>query len=295
MGRRAEQLATLSGRHGIQTLPRRVADFEILIHGVWALHKVQACWDTPQSQKITPALAAFVEERWSEALQLASRHGQRLFDCDLIGLRGLTARQANLNLYTQASTYKQYIGTNRSLPTLTEAFGQKVPLANPLALCVCLRSVDGFLLIGQRSQATYDHPGYFHVPGGHIELARHRCGRRVNIERAMRDELEEELAIAPQNVKNIVCTGVIRDGNSKKPELLLAADLQYRHGDLHAPANEEHRRIFWLRDTSRALFTFVRQRNHQLVPAGKACLLHYGRYRYGNDWYARTARILRMA
>jgi 8-oxo-dGTP pyrophosphatase MutT (NUDIX family) len=236
---------------------------------------------------VDQAILDFMARHWQEALTYARLRNQVLFSTDLLRLHGWTSGQMQLLLHTGTTNYQEYVCTNRAQAGLEDAAGHAIrssSLANPLAICVCLRSSDGYLLIAQRSQATYDHPGYYHVPGGHIEIARHVLSGRVDVKRALLDELSEEFGISARDIGNISCTGLVCDHASHKPELTLTAHYRKNRHTIRGPRNEEHGHLRWLRDDCRALANFVRRANRQLVPSGKACLMLYGRVRYGWQW-----------
>jgi 8-oxo-dGTP pyrophosphatase MutT (NUDIX family) len=280
-----------------KSLYRPGPGFTVLAQGAWGLERVRADWSATSRTRRKPVMEACIDNAWSAALQRAGDRGQILFTTDLVGLDHVFAASGTLSLRTVPTSYRDYVGTNKNITQLRSEFSERewaAALANPLALCVCLHSQDGYLLVARRSARTYDHPGYYHVPGGHIEVDRHVFGDRVDLRLALQDELSEELGIATEQLRDVLCTGVIADAQSRKPELLMTARLRLGHHDLQAPYNDEHGSLRWLVDSPQSLARFLLQHNRSLVPAGKACLLFFGRWRYGAQWYRRLDRCLRL-
>lgn len=261
--------------------------FRVLARGAWPLTAVHAEWAEGSRPTVSDGVADCIARAWQRARDEAETCGRILFSVPLVRLVRYRADKHRLDLVTGPTTYKDYVGTNRNRSELLGIVGKhrlSDHLANPLAVCVVVRSLDGMLLVARRSERTFDGPGRYHVVGGHVEVSRHVEGTRVNLGRAILDELREETGIPEGAVSSLTCIGLIEDRSTTKPELTFFAKLTRNHSDIAVPDNEEHVAIQWLDDTPRALTQFFALNHRALASAGAACLILYARLAYGKGW-----------
>lgn len=264
----------------------RCAGFNILARGPWTKATLRPDYSKIFQAEITEQTARVIDEKWTNVKQIAETSGQKLFSGDLVRLKGFSESTNSLALKLGPTTYKDYVGTHLQLDQISRIVGDEHLsgyLANPLATCAVIVSGDNKILIGKRSMKTVDYPGYFHVPGGHIEL-RHVQRKNIDLSLAIRDELYEEFAIRNSDIKNLICTGLAEDSISKKPELTFMAQMKVNHESI-LPVTEEHTEAIWLEATPESVTDFLIRNNFEIVPVGKACLMLFGAAIFGYEWF----------
>jgi 8-oxo-dGTP pyrophosphatase MutT (NUDIX family) len=275
----------------------KCAGFNILARGLWNPENIKVNYSGEFSAKITERISHFIDEKWNLAKCKAEETGQELFSSDLVRLKGFYESNNDLILNIGETTYKEYVGTNLHINEIGEIIESSQLLeylSNPLATCAVVVSNDDKILIGRRSGKTVDYPNYYHVPGGHIEK-RHIQSDNPNLSMAICDELQEEFAIYSSNIEWSVCTGLVEDSITKKPELTFIVKIKTDHNSTLNPINEEHTRLEWLDVTPESITEFLVENNLEIVPVGKACLMLFGTIRFGYEWFIATNDQMREA
>ncbi|PKN78331.1 MAG: hypothetical protein CVU48_08625 [Candidatus Cloacimonetes bacterium HGW-Cloacimonetes-1] len=137
-----------------------------------------------------------------------------------------------LRLQVQETDYKSFFGTNvKNAHQIYES----EQLANALAVCAVVETLDATIVIGNRSKAVAEGSELWHVPGGTIEIPKladvdaeilHKLGLPHCIKSAfnpfyvMIKELSEELNIGLDDYLSLACLGLGENLEMKKPEFL---------------------------------------------------------------------------
>lgn len=223
-------------------------------------------------------LLASVNRVWAEAL---TQRGVDLFDGPLCRLEKLAVDHAGLHLHLSPTSYRIFIGTNGRHPQWAEARGRQV-MADALGTSVALRSSDGVLVFGRRSQRVALYPGLAHPFGGTMEPPPDGAG--IDLLGEMRRELTEEVGITPNDLSDLRAIAVIEDRRLRQPELIyaaqtsLTADAISRRLDLH-----EHTDC-WLLADDRSRIEAALTNGDALTPVLAGTLLAWGWRRFGDEW-----------
>ncbi|MCE5326187.1 MAG: NUDIX hydrolase [Planctomycetaceae bacterium] len=265
--------------------------------------QVAATW-SPQP---APALPADQQKRidaaWEQALAKAARRGARLFDGPLCRLMDFSFAEGRLELHLSPTSYKQFVGTNRSDPT-ARLFGGT--LADPLGVIALVLTSDGQILLGRRSKTVAEYPDLIHPVGGCLDWH----GRDLSPGdahaplpdplAALMTELEEETGVTAPHVSAAACIGLVRDKRTYQPEIVydLTVDLDaaaIRQAALTAADAHEHTEMIAIPDDPVDLARFIETHLCQTTPATPGALLLHGRSRWGNAWFTSVRAMLRAA
>ena len=246
---------------------------EFLVSGEWSRGSIETVYQVNRRRKWDARVERLIEEEWNQA-QASVGDGRMLFAGPLCRLIRYEASGGGLKLFLGPTDYREYLGTSRHWRTIQEYVGAaelQEYLSNPLAVCAAVGTSDGKLVIGRRSGSVMEHAGYWHVPGGHVEPA-HLVDGRVDVFRAMLDELFEELGVAENQVA-LRCLGLFRPVDTLKPELAFSAEVGYTAAELLAlPRNDEHEELRLLNDDPGEVRAFLENPETRFVPSGRAAL-----------------------
>jgi 8-oxo-dGTP pyrophosphatase MutT (NUDIX family) len=260
-------------------------EVEQVVAGVFGPEAIDTHWSA-RRRGSTPALEQVIARVWEEALRQAQAQGRELFAGPLCRLDEARVEDGRLRLFLSPTDYREYLGTNHNREEVRRLLGEREPeaLANPLAVCAAVRTADGRLLIGRRSPRTMSHPGWWHVPAGHVD-DRHVHDGRVDVVRAMLDEVVEETGVEESEVQSCVCIGLLRTRDTLKPELAFVVEVSCGQADLEARRHDdEHVQWHYLPAEPEAVRQFLQEHQGDLVPVGWGCLLEYGRMVFGDGW-----------
>lgn len=234
---------------------------EFLLRGLWREDEVEVHWMPEIVRSTTPFIEAEIARKWETLV--ATR--QYVYDGRLCRLIGYTADAGRVTLTAGPTSYREYHGTHaqRELDDSQRA--------NPLSVCCVVHTADDKLIVGQRSDVIAESVGLWHVVGGHVEADRHLEDSRLWPFEAMRDELSEELGLAPDGIEEMRCMGLTRPEDTLKPELMFYAKTRSNASTLRH--DMEHIRIAGIHATASAAHEFASTR--LMVAAGRACLRAY--------------------
>src|ERR1043165_9719693 len=103
--------------------------------GCWRPGQVQIRW-IPSTHRVTDKVQRAIDRAWSEARQ---RLGDKLFDGPMCRLEGFAGDPLSLKLTMSRTSYRLFLGTNLSDPSLADEFGPSV-LANPIGVSTALET-----------------------------------------------------------------------------------------------------------------------------------------------------------
>ncbi len=233
------------------------------------------------ARKFEPVLA----RAWQAAVQDAAAHERNLFNGKLFSLQQVCLGAGGLHLLLGETDYRELVGTNYAL-----SGGDKppegMPLADGLAVCGSVSTADGYILFARRSEQVYADRGKLHVCGGHPdpdalvvpEQILSGCNLLFT---AMGQELQEEFHLSSDAVSALHCLGLIRHGQTRKPELIFDVAVRRTKGELRelcegAPDRDEHGELLFVPSDGGALRDFLERQSGDFTVPGLAAALFHG-------------------
>lgn len=247
---------------------------------------------SPAVRQKHPNVERLIEETWRNEIVRAQEAGKTLFDGRLCRLNSASYRNSTLELSVGEVSFKEFLGTNLTHAYLRYVHGPEV-LADALGASAVIRTGDGFLLLGMRSQSVLYHAGRIHPIGGIIEAAK---DQPVDPFAAMKREIEQEINVS--EFQDIHCLGLVRDKHIIQPELVFDVSIGLEFIDVRQLAEKaldahEHSEWVPLRDHPAAAVNFIEQNYCRLTPLAMASLLLHGLRHWGSGWFAATRGYLR--
>ena len=260
-----------------QTQP--IAQTRILALGDWPADRLFS--SKAASTFALPAhLANEVELAWKSA---GARPGVNLFDGPMCRLEHFTTKDG-LHLHLSPTSYKYFIGTNGQHPHWADLYGQHV-MANPVGTSVLLRSTDGQLLCGQRSQSVALYPGCAHPVGGTLEPGANGS-TPVLMDEILR-ELAEEVNLLPTDLSDIRAIGLVEDSHLRQPELVYIATTKLSAKDISDRIDPIEHHGSWAINDHHDAISETLATGAAITPVLAATLLAYGRWQHGETWLLR--------
>ena len=240
--------------------------------GNWRPGHVRLEWADRSSRQIVPEVEGLIDETWTRVL---SRPGVHLFDGPMCRMESFEASADVLRLTLSHTSYKPFVGTNLENPQLADRFGPGV-MANPVGVSTLLETADGFLMLGRRNAAVAYYPSRVHPFAGALEP---RDGPDPFA--AVHRELREELALAPEDLTDLRCCGLVEDHALRQPELIFLAASRLSRERVESRLDPEEHHATWsagIDGTEEALV------DPSLTPVAVASLLLWRRSRAGVTW-----------
>lgn len=232
----------------------------------------------PSGLRLTPDQQAVIADEWNAA---TSQRGVDLFDGPLCRLESLAVDERGLHLRVSPSSYRIFIGTNCRHPQWADEHGRQA-MADPIGTSVILRSGDGVLVFGRRSQRVALYPGRVHPFGGTMEPPTH--GAPPDPLAEMRRELAEEIGITGGDVCDLRIIGVIEDLRLRQPELIYAAQTALPAAAIAARLDLHEHTACWLLPDDQARIEAVLTGIEAITPVLAGTLLAWGWRRFGDAW-----------
>lgn len=264
---------------------------------------------SPDRRDSNPEVEAVIEKTWIEEIAAAHEAGRHLYNGRLYRLAGWACEGGVLTLTLGPTSFKEFMGTNLTHAYLRYLYGPEV-LADVLGVSAAVCTADGFVLLGRRSEQVALHRGRIQAIGGVMEAAAHAGPRPAgeapdsaappHPTRVTLQELREEIGIGPDQVRSILCLGMVREKHIVQPELIFDAEVvatadQVLHLQAGAEHGEEHAELVPVRDDPAGVVAFLEQNYADLTPVAMATLLLHGLHRWGSGWFATTRGYLRGA
>ncbi len=235
--------------------------------------KVRVVWH--ESDGAADGEVEQLKAAWPRHVEDATREGRVLFNGSMVRWLGHRIEGSELIIEAGPTDYATFYCTNY----LNHALGDRIGwerFANPIGISANVITSDGWLLYGRRNQKVACHAGYVHSFGGTVSPDDRNCNGKLDVFSAMGRELREELALAGDELAELVCLGMIRDPEIRQPELVFDAVVRCNRKELEAriqPDDAEHDAIVACADDSAAYLDFVRQAK-PIVPiaVGSLCL-----------------------
>jgi hypothetical protein len=226
-----------------------------------------------------------LERAWKAAVQDAEAHGGKLFNGKLFSLQQVGLHGRRLDLLLGETDYRELVGTNYALPGCPEPHGE-MPLADGLAVSGVVTTTDGYVLLGRRSDRVHADRGRLHVCGGHpdpdaLVVPEEILTYRNFLFTAMRHELQEEFHLSADDVSGMVCLGLIRHADTRKPELIFEITVRCTREEVRklyegAVDRDEHCELLFVPSAGDALRDCLEKQYQDFTVPGLAATLFYG-------------------
>lgn len=227
-----------------------------------------------------------IQERWSVAVGEARKRDVEIFNGMLFRLNNLSVTKDNkLVLQLGDTTYREYAATRAGAFRKSR---QDRDLANPLALCIAITTTDGRIVIEKRGNVDV-YSGRYHVIGGFMERPHDFYEGTPNPFHGIAREVEEEVGLKlPAHAVRL--TGVVYDLITPHPELCFCAESNLSSREitrifLRSEKDHEVEKLSYIDASKEKLGEFIVSRRRVTSVTGQACLLLYGKHKYGAAWF----------
>jgi 8-oxo-dGTP pyrophosphatase MutT (NUDIX family) len=256
----------------------------LIVHqtGAWHPGDVSIEW-VESSRRIVPRVEEMIELAWRGA---KARLGDKLFDGPMCRMESCSASdEGKLLLRLSRTSYRIFLGTNMTHPNLAEEYGPAI-LANPIGVSPALISSDGFLLLGRRNDSVAYYPHRLHPFAGALEPR-----EKLDIFDEVRRELREELGFGPQDVSEIVCTGIIEDPVLRHPELVFAVRSTKSREQIQSQVKDEEHHASWSTPATAESIARALASEQEFTPVARGAILLWGRIEFGDEWFERVKSV----
>jgi len=280
------------------TPPTDGLPFVIDACGRFTPERVRVDFD-PLPRPSTPELDALIAVEWDRQVALAKGTDRMLFNGELFRYvrHEVADKQAGsvFHLTVGPTCYRDFVGTNLYNRHRLGEFGWH-RFANPVGTTATLMSRDGLICYGRRSKRVSYHAEHVHTFGGALEASDRKPDGGIDAFASVARELTEELGLDPEEARDLVCVGLIRDKEIHQPEMLFEARLEMTADELRsrwqsAEAKDEHDEIVTLADQPEAIVPFIKA-CRPIAPVAIGALFIHGLLAWGREWFDQaTARF----
>lgn len=270
------------------------APFVIEAIGPFAATSLTQTW-TARRRETTAAIEERIARTWETQSALAELDGRRLYNGDLVRMTRAGVRGDALHLELGPTCYRDFLGTNLYAAQITRQLGPEF-LADALGISATVVTRDGFLAYGRRNHSVAFHAGFLHTFGGLVEKSDLRAGDICDIVGAIHRELDEELHLSANDLRDTVVTGLVRDRTILQPELLFDVATNLSRRELVDRFNtivegQEHAAIEFVADEPDSIVPFLRK-TAPVAPIAAAAMLLHGKIAWGEGWYEQACYVL---
>ena len=265
---------------------------------------VQACGRFPagrveiayeaSARPTTAELDAAIATEWERQVALAKGTNRLLFNGELLRYVRHEVRAASggeiFSLTVGPTNYRDFVGTNLYNKHRIAEFGWE-RFANPIGTTGTIISADNRICYGRRWSRGAYRANHVHTVGGALEEADRAADGTIDAFAAVARELEEELGLRREELRDFVCVGMIRDKEIHQPEMLFEARVDLTVDELRArwqtaEAEDEHDEIVSLANEPEAIAPFIESCG-PIAPVAVGALFIHGRLSWGADWERR--------
>ncbi len=265
------------------------APFVVHAAGHFTPQHIKVSWDDA-IRETNAEIEALIDSAWQEKTREAEQNKQTLYNGEVGRLVRWSLDGGQLILRIGVTDYRDFVGTN-----IQNAHLAAQCCANPLGTSATVITADGCLLYGRRGQRVASHAGWLHTFGGMLEPPDRAPGEAHDVFAAVRRELREELRLSDEEITDLVCTGLVRDGTNLQPELLFDASVGLTKDEVlarfDAATDEEHTAIEACLDEPDAILPFIK-RSAPVVPVAQAAMMLHGMTNWGLDWFENISYVL---
>ncbi|MBI4149122.1 NUDIX hydrolase [Candidatus Woesearchaeota archaeon] len=208
-----------------------------------------------------------------------------LYRCSGIALQG-----TGVDIHIGLTDFYEYAGTN--IAGITDRVHRKLLMdagiadtgnsgeyfANPFSACAAVVTSEGDVLLGRRSGSAALYPNALHVLGGTCKPP-----EKMDITAAVLRELQEEMGITGQDIREMHLTGIVRNRDALLPEAVFVAYTSIGKEELGerwrgARDRREHSDIIYC--SPEQLVSLIPAQHGKMVPAGEAAVCMYLREKH---------------
>lgn len=286
-------LSRFAGRPTIENEVETGAPFLVEIEGRFAAGHLSQDWvDTPRPTM--PHVEEMISRAWEVESNLAGQAGRNLYNGRLARLIRAESSTNELRLRLGDTCYRDFLGTN----VLNAAEVAKIDpelFSNAVGTSATVRTRDGLLVLGRRSERVAFHGGYLHSFGGMLESADRRSDG-YDIFGGVKREVMEELGVNDGEIGDVVLIGLVRDRTILQPEILFDLDVTMNRAELSERfdpqlSDGEHSAIEFVPDDPDAVVRFLLQAK-PIAAVAQAGLLLHGKHQWGKHWYDQSCHLL---
>ncbi len=238
--------------------------------------------------KIDQHFTRLNEENWQTELEEAKRKGAESANKKQMALSSVDISGETVNIHLLETDWKTFRFTRS--PKIRESFGNEY-MADILGCNVVIRTKDNKLLFVRRGLKGYK-PGAASTVGGYPDVE-----SDVDAEgnwdpfKTISRELEEETSIRPDDITNLVLSGVIYNKDQRNANLAFYADVNLTESQLRQELASGSRKtdkevdLKFIPDTEQELRNLSLWYALANSPAGISTLAFYAREKYGNRLY----------
>lgn len=257
-----------------------VPSLSIIALGDWPTDRLRATL-VPSGLRLAPELSTTIERVWAEAL---TQRGVDLFDGPLCRLESLALGDDGLHLRVSPTSYRIFMGTNGRHPQWADEHGRHV-MADAVGTSVALRSSDGFLVFGRRSQRVALYPGFAHPFGGTMEPP--HGDTAIDLLGEMLRELAEEVGIMSGDLTDLRAIALIEDRHLRQPELVYAARTNLSAETISRRLDPHEHTACWMLEDDQERIEAALTDGKAITPVLAGTLLAWGWRHFGDAWLDR--------
>jgi len=190
-----------------------------------------------------------------------------LFDGLQVRLDSWRTDNKCLILNTSLTSYREFLGTNLNRPDWPESC-----LANPIGVSGLVFTLDKFIVLGVRAGDLGEYSGYIDTFGGNLSPSLHVTNCAIDPFKAFDCEVEEELAIDAKQIGPAILTGLWRNAETQRPELVFRTGVSADRMSIELRGHE-HTELIFLSSTPADIMQFSQQHEAEMTPSCKAALL----------------------
>lgn len=206
--------------------PRHFPDVSIYASGTWQPSQV-ITRDVASTQVIPEHVHQEINREWDQAI---SRAGRLLFDGPMSRFEGLDVSDHQFTLFLSTTSYRPfYVLHMVRRDLLGEGPFGGVVAAQPIGVSCLIISQDNDVLLGRRGERVAYYPSRIHPFAGSLEPA-----DGGNLFATLYRELEEELALKPEDIAAPRLIGLISDRTLRQPEVILCCQTHLTTADVRA-------------------------------------------------------------
>lgn len=200
-------------------MPEAHLPFEVCLAQGFVYDQVEITW-SQQASTLPEDLEREISAFWQQKLAQSGTN-RLLYNGTLCRLIRWQCAQEMLRLELGITNYQQLLYSNHVLENIKD--GDTAPFnAAALGVSIVLVSADEQILLMQRSESVGEFPGCLDVFGGHIEPEHHMTNSIPDPFKAIAAELQEEAGIRVDDVRQILCIGLLAPHVNQKPELIFS-------------------------------------------------------------------------
>jgi len=166
--------------------------------------------------------------------------------------------------------------SNAHVAELLAAHGES-SLARGLGVSALVFTADGCVALMRRSENLGEQPGRIDVIGGHAHPDQHLIGVTPDLFKAISDEVEAELGLAPSHFDGMLCCGMVENSETCKPDLVFALEVgatmaEVKQTATTATESAEVAEMLAVRATPASIGEFIDHNEAMITPAALGCL-----------------------